>query len=104
MSTQTQAKEREVVSVRSASVRPMMGLDVLEPLPSWEIPYRLVDPFILVHEAIVPITRSGPSATPATRTAGSTTSGTCSPAKPPPATRPEPVARRSGHASLQDRC
>ena len=56
MSTQTQAKEREVVSVRTASVRPMMGLDVLEPLPAWEIPYRLVDPFILVHEAIVPIT------------------------------------------------
>lgn len=34
----------------------MMGLDVLEPLPSARIPYRTVDPFILVHEAVVPIT------------------------------------------------
>jgi hypothetical protein len=34
----------------------MMGLDVLEPLPSRTIPYAQVDPFILVHEAVVPIT------------------------------------------------
>ncbi len=34
----------------------MMGLDILEPLPSRDIPYRLVDPFILVHEGVVPIT------------------------------------------------
>jgi hypothetical protein len=34
----------------------MTGLDVLEPLPSARIPYSLVDPFILVHEGVVPIT------------------------------------------------
>jgi redox-sensitive bicupin YhaK (pirin superfamily) len=34
----------------------MMGIDVLEPLPSRNIPYSEVDPFILVHEATVPIT------------------------------------------------
>src|SRR6266511_6142204 len=34
----------------------MMGLDILEPLPSARIPYPLVDPFILVHEGVVPIT------------------------------------------------
>jgi hypothetical protein len=33
-----------------------MGLNVLEPLPSGSIPYAQVDPFILVHEAVVPIT------------------------------------------------
>ena len=34
----------------------MMGIDVLETLPSSRIPYELVDPFILVHEGEVPIT------------------------------------------------
>jgi redox-sensitive bicupin YhaK (pirin superfamily) len=34
----------------------MMGLDILEPLPSRHIPYSLVDPFILVHEGVVPAT------------------------------------------------
>jgi redox-sensitive bicupin YhaK (pirin superfamily) len=33
-----------------------MGLNILEPLPSARIPYRMVDPYILVHEAVVSIT------------------------------------------------
>jgi hypothetical protein len=41
---------------QDAHIRPMMDLDVLEPLPSRTIPYAQVDPFILVHEAVVPIT------------------------------------------------
>ena len=48
--------EREVVMVEDAHIRPMMGLGILEPLPSRHIPYQLVDPFILVHEGVVPIT------------------------------------------------
>jgi quercetin 2,3-dioxygenase len=32
-----------------------MGIDVIEPVPSRTIPYELLDPFILVHEAVVPI-------------------------------------------------
>jgi redox-sensitive bicupin YhaK (pirin superfamily) len=32
----------------------MMGLEILEPLPSAHIPYSQVDPFILVHEGVVP--------------------------------------------------
>jgi redox-sensitive bicupin YhaK (pirin superfamily) len=55
MTSQIHTGEREVVLVEDAHVRPMMGLDVLEPLPSAHIPYPLVDPFILVHEAVVPI-------------------------------------------------
>src|ERR1700704_6136927 len=55
MATQIDAAEREVVLVEDAHVRPMMGLEILEPLPSAQIPYPLVDPFILVHEAVVPI-------------------------------------------------
>jgi len=46
--------EREVILVEDPRVRPIMGLDVLETLPSARIPYPLVDPFILVHEGVVP--------------------------------------------------
>jgi len=56
MATQILIADREVLRVEDAHVRPMMGLDILEPLPSRRIPYRLVDPFILVHEGVVPIT------------------------------------------------
>ena len=56
MTTQIETGEREVVLLEDAHIRPMMGLDVLEPLPSRTIPYAQVDPFILVHEAVVPIT------------------------------------------------
>src|SRR5918994_1557149 len=56
MTTQIETGEREVVLVEDAHIRPMMGLDVLEPLPSRTIPYSQVDPFILVHEGVVPIT------------------------------------------------
>jgi hypothetical protein len=56
MTTQIWAALREAAVVEDAHVRPMMGPDVLEPLPSERIPCRTVDPFILVHEAVVPIT------------------------------------------------
>jgi redox-sensitive bicupin YhaK (pirin superfamily) len=56
MATQVETAERDVVLLEDAHVRPMMGLDILEPLPSRNIPYELVDPFILVHEGVVPIT------------------------------------------------
>ena len=56
MTTQIGTREREIVLVEDAHVRPMMGIDVLESLPGWRIPYDLVDPYILVHEAVVPIT------------------------------------------------
>jgi redox-sensitive bicupin YhaK (pirin superfamily) len=48
--------EREILQVEDARIRPVMGIDVLESLPSAQIPYAVVDPFILVHEAVVPIT------------------------------------------------
>ena len=56
MTMQVKMTEREVVRVEDAHLRPMMGISVLEPLPSGDIPYAQVDPFILVHEAVVPIT------------------------------------------------
>ena len=55
MATQLQTTDREVVLVEQAHVRPMMGLGVLEPVPARNVPYELSDPFILVHEATVPI-------------------------------------------------
>ncbi len=51
MATQIDTKQRDVVLVENAHIRPMMGNQVLESLPSRHIPYSLVDPFILVHEA-----------------------------------------------------
>jgi redox-sensitive bicupin YhaK (pirin superfamily) len=57
MTMQIDTEQREAVLVEDAHVRPVMGLDILEPLPSARIPYRLVDPFILVHEGVVRITR-----------------------------------------------
>jgi quercetin 2,3-dioxygenase len=55
MATQIETGEREIVLVQDAHIRPMMGLEVLEPLPSARIPYTLVDPYILVHEAAIVI-------------------------------------------------
>jgi redox-sensitive bicupin YhaK (pirin superfamily) len=54
MATQVDIAEREITLVEDAHLRPIMGFEVLEPLPSRHIPYSLVDPFILVHEAVVP--------------------------------------------------
>ncbi len=51
MATQIATAEREIRLVQDAHIRPMMGLEILEPLPFRTIPYSLVDPFILVHEA-----------------------------------------------------
>lgn len=56
MSTPTETAGREILLVEDARIRPMMGLDILESLPSTRIPYAQVDPFILVHEGVVPIT------------------------------------------------
>src|SRR5882724_12017052 len=56
MATQVDTAEREIILVEDARIRPMMGIDVLEPLPLSQIPYAVVDPFILVHEGVVPIT------------------------------------------------
>ena len=56
MTTQIDTAQRETILVEDARIRPMMGIDVLESLPLAPIPYSLVDPFILVHEAVVVVT------------------------------------------------
>lgn len=55
MATRVDTAQREIVLVEDAHIRPMMGNQVLESLPSRNIPYSLVDPYILVHEAVVRI-------------------------------------------------
>jgi redox-sensitive bicupin YhaK (pirin superfamily) len=55
MATKVDTAQREIVLVEDAHIRPMMGNQVLESLPSRHIPYSLVDPYILVHEATVRI-------------------------------------------------
>ena len=42
---------RDAELVEDAHTRPMMGFEILEPLPSRNIPYERLDPFILVHES-----------------------------------------------------
>src|SRR3989442_6045478 len=42
---------RDVVLVEDAHIRPMMGFEILEPLPTRSVPYERLDPFILVHES-----------------------------------------------------
>ena len=55
MATQIDTAQREIVLVEDAHIRPMMGNQVLESLPSRHIPYSMVDPYILVHEAVVKV-------------------------------------------------
>jgi redox-sensitive bicupin YhaK (pirin superfamily) len=55
MATTIQNVERNAVLIEDAHVRPMMGIEVLEPVPARNVPYELSDPYILVHEATVPI-------------------------------------------------
>jgi len=55
VATQIDTAQREIVLVEDAHIRPMMGNQVLESLPSRHIPYSLVDPYILVHEAEVKV-------------------------------------------------
>ncbi len=45
-----EVKARDAIVVEDAASIRMMGFPVLEALPSRTIPYRQVDPFILVHE------------------------------------------------------
>ena len=42
---------RDAVLVEDAHMRPMMGFEILEPLPTRSVPYERLDPFILVHES-----------------------------------------------------
>ena len=51
MQQQAEETSREAILVEDAHIRPMMGFEILEPLPSRTVPYAQVDPFILVHEA-----------------------------------------------------
>ncbi len=56
MATQVDTAQRQIVLVKDARIRPMMGNLVLESLPLAGIPYSMVDPYILVHEATIKIT------------------------------------------------
>jgi quercetin 2,3-dioxygenase len=51
MSQQVQTRSREAALVEDAALIRVMGVPVLEPVPSRTAPYELTDPFILVHEA-----------------------------------------------------
>ena len=51
MGRHVRGTSRDAVLVEDAHIRPMMGFEILEALPSRSVPYEQVDPFILVHEA-----------------------------------------------------
>jgi quercetin 2,3-dioxygenase len=48
---EVQAASRDAVLVEDAHVRPMMGFEILEPVPTRSLPYERLDPFILLHES-----------------------------------------------------
>ena len=50
MRQQVEEKEREAILVEDAALIRMMGMPVLEAVPSRGAPYERTDPFILVHE------------------------------------------------------
>jgi redox-sensitive bicupin YhaK (pirin superfamily) len=51
MSKQVEKTARDAIFVEDAALIRMMGMPVLEALPSRSTPYQRVDPFLLVHEA-----------------------------------------------------
>jgi hypothetical protein len=51
MTTQVETTGREAILVEDAARIRMMGMPILEALPSRSVPYEQVDPFILLHEA-----------------------------------------------------
>ena len=51
MNTKIETKKRDAIIVEDAAKIRVMGLPVLEALPSRSVPYEQVDPFILFHEA-----------------------------------------------------
>jgi redox-sensitive bicupin YhaK (pirin superfamily) len=53
MEQKVKAVSRDAILVEDAHVRPMMGFEVLEPVPTRNAPYERLDPFILVHESRV---------------------------------------------------
>src|SRR2546429_414368 len=55
MATLVDTAQRQIVLVKDARIRPIMGNAVLESLPLAGIPYSMVDPYILVHEATIKI-------------------------------------------------
>jgi redox-sensitive bicupin YhaK (pirin superfamily) len=50
MRQEVEATKREAVLIEDAALIRMMGLPVLEAIPSHSMPYEVTDPFILVHE------------------------------------------------------
>src|SRR5947209_4553566 len=50
MKQQVETKARDAILVEDAALIRMMGMPVLEALPSRGAPYERTDPFILVHE------------------------------------------------------
>src|ERR671937_2030335 len=50
MSQQVRTRSRDAVLVEDAALIRVMGMPVLESVPSRAAPYELTDPFILVHE------------------------------------------------------
>ena len=50
MSHTVETASRDAVLIEDPGHRNIMGIPVLEPVPSPNVPYELTDPFILVHE------------------------------------------------------
>jgi hypothetical protein len=53
MKNQLETTEREALLVEDAALTRVFGQPILEALPSQEVSYEVVDPFILLHEGRV---------------------------------------------------
>ena len=103
MHHQVEETSRDAILVEDAHIRPMMGFEILEPLPSRSVPYGQVDPFILVHEARFQLSKLQDVDTKH-RTVGSTTCGTSWMGRPAPATARDPRERSNAHSCPRARC
>jgi hypothetical protein len=70
MATQIDTAQRELVLIEEAHIRPMMGLNILEPLPSARIPYPMVDRTSSSTRPSFPSPRSGRAWIPGTPIVG----------------------------------
>ena len=85
MKQQVEIRARDAILVEDAALIRMMGMPVLEALPSPGAPYERTDPFILVHEGRFRLSEMASKDTKHPHQ-DSTTSGTCCGARRAPAT------------------
>jgi len=104
MRQQVEETARDAILVEDAALIRMMGMPVLEALPTRAVPYERLVAFILVHEGRFRLSEMAGKDTKHPHR-GSTTSGMCFRARPAPVTPPRfrhfPVGDELAEATAQ---